>query len=202
MTVRQRHVILFVRAPRVGTVKRRLAADIGAGPAWAFYRRNVRDVAWRLARDPRWRLWLGVTPGGFDGREPSWPPGLTCIAQGRGDLGQRMQRCLRALPSGPAVLIGGDIPGVTAPVVWRAFQAFAGHDAVFGPAVDGGYWLVGLERRLLAGQPFKDVPWSGPDALAGTLANLPGSARVAYADTLADVDTGADMYGGRIISRR
>ncbi len=63
---------------------------------------------------------------------------------------------------------------------------------MFGPAPDGGYWLVGLKRvpRLLA--PFAGVRWSSPHALADTLANLDGL-RVVFAATLSDVDTGEDF---------
>ena len=61
---------------------------------------------------------------------------------------------------------------------------------MFGPAVDGGYWLVGL-RRHPRRDPFRGVAWSGPQALAETLANLRG-VQVAMLETLEDVDDGAD----------
>ncbi len=66
------------------------------------------------------------------------------------------------------------------------------HDAVFGPAVDGGYWLVGMKRRPWLRGVFADVRWSSPHALADTLANLAGR-RVLLLDRLRDVDTGADL---------
>jgi len=201
MSGRFRHVVLFVRAPRIGAVKRRLAADIGQQAAWAFYRRNVRTVARRLARDPRWKLWLAVTPDEFDGRERFWPQGLPLIAQGRGDLGERMRRTLSALPPGPALLVGSDIPGITAPVVWRAFSRFAGHDAIFGPAGDGGYWLVGLSPQVLRADPFRGVAWSTPDALSQTIANLLPGGRITFADELQDIDNGADLRDGRAALR-
>ena len=193
--------MLFVRAPRIGAVKRRLAADIGHQAAWAFYRRNVRTVARRLERDSRWKMWLAVTPDEFDGRERFWPQGLPLIAQGRGDLGSRMNRALTALPPGPALLVGSDIPGITASVVWRAFSRFTGHDAIFGPAGDGGYWLVGLTPQVLRADPFRGVAWSSPAALNQTVANLRPAARIAFADELWDVDSGADMQKYRAALR-
>ncbi len=97
------------------------------------------------------------------------------------------------MPPGPAIIVGSDIPGITASEIAKAFQRLRGADAVLGPATDGGYWLVGLRRgpRLLA--PFRGVRWSSPHALADTLANLEGR-KVATVATLSDVDT-AEAYG-------
>lgn len=185
---------MFLREPRLGAVKRRLAHDIGARAAWAFYRLTLRTVAWRLARDPRWRLCLAVTPDRWPARDPGLPAGLRVVRQGAGDLGERMQRTLRALPTGPTLLVGSDIPDISAPLIWRAFERFKGHDAVFGPATDGGYWLVGLAPRPLAGKPFHGVNWSSPGALAETIGNLPAGTRLAMADTLPDIDNGEDYW--------
>lgn len=110
------------------------------------------------------------------------------ISQGPGDLGARMARVFQSLPPGPALIVGTDIPALTTRHVARAFAALDGADAVFGPAADGGYWLVGLARRRPLPDPFVDVAWSTPHALSQTLANLPKAARVALVDTLEDVD--------------
>lgn len=95
--------------------------------------------------------------------------------------------------SSPVCLIGADIPGITRAHIARAFAALGGHDAVFGPADDGGYWLVGAKHpaRLPHGL-FGNVRWSTEHALADTLRTLPGW-RIALTDTLRDVDTGADL---------
>jgi glycosyltransferase A (GT-A) superfamily protein (DUF2064 family) len=141
----------------------------------------------RLARDPRWQTLLAVSPDSAVGAR-FWPRGIERLAQGRGDLGARMQRLFRLLPPGPAIIVGSDIPSIAASDIACAFRLLGNADAVFGRAPDGGYWLVGLRRtpRLLA--PFVGVRWSGPHALADTLGNLKGS-RVALAATLSDVDT-------------
>lgn len=185
-----RHLILFVKAPRLGRVKSRLARDIGRVGAWAFYRRQLTARVRDLARDRRWTFWLAVTPDRavFDGG--LWPGRTRRLSQGGGDLGDRMLRTMAVLPPGPVVLIGADIPGVTPARIARAFRALGAHDAVFGPAADGGFWLVGLRRRPRLIDPFKGVRWSTDTALADTLANLKG-ARVARVDTLEDVDDGA-----------
>ena len=118
------------------------------------------------------------------------------MPQGDGDLGVRMQRLFERLPPGPVVVIGSDIPAIRPAHIAEAFRLLGGADAVFGPAQDGGYWLVGLKRtpRVLA--PFADVRWSGPHALSDTRANLKGS-RVALAARLGDVDTAEDLQRER-----
>ena len=189
-----KHLVVFARAPRLGLVKRRLARDIGAVAATAFYRGMLTGVMRRLAGDGRWRCWLAVTPDGDAGAPGLWPAGCARVQQGPGDLGARMARSMGVLPPGPAVIVGSDIPGIQPRHVAAAFRALGRHDAVFGPAADGGYWLVGLRRRPRLPDIFQGVRWSGPDALADTLANLDRGASAALLEVLADVDDGA-AYG-------
>lgn len=189
-----RHVVVFLRAGELGRVKRRLAADIGPLAALAFHRRTANALVRRLSRDRRWRLWIAVTPdsyarpgrglGGIDAR------GAARLPQGPGDLGRRMARVFRALPPGPAVIVGSDIPALTAAHVARAFARLGRSEAVFGPAADGGYWLVGLARPAQAAGLFKGVRWSSESALADTLANLGPRRSAALIDCLEDVDDG------------
>jgi uncharacterized protein len=80
-----------------------------------------------------------------------------------------------------------------------AFRALGRADAVFGPAADGGYWLVGLSPRRPA-RPFAGVRWSSEHALTDTLGNFPGR-RFARLRTLQDVDTAAD-YRAIVNARR
>ena len=185
-----RHLIVMAKAPRLGRVKSRLAKDIGAVAATRFYRRTLFDVTTRLAADGRWRTWLGVTPDRDIADDGLWPAGPARIAQGPGELGQRMARLLAAVPPGPAVLVGADIPGICVGHVWQAFRALGHADAVFGPAADGGSWLVGLKRPGVPRNIFSGVGWSRPDTLEKTLAGLAPHWRVARVATLADVDDG------------
>ena len=178
-------VILFARAPRLGAVKRRLARGIGAMAALRFYRAQLARTL-HLARDPRWRVELAVTP---DHGAARWPRGIARVPQGRGDLGARMGRALGRHRR--AVLVGSDIPGLARADIAAAFRALGRAQAVFGPAEDGGYWLVGLGPRRPA-RLFAEVRWSTEHALADTLANFAGR-RVALLRRLRDVDTAADL---------
>ena len=202
-----RHVVVLVRAGELGRVKRRLAAGIGAPAALAFHRRTVNALLRRLAGDRRWRLWLAVTPdryarAGRAGLGGIRAPGVPRLAQGGGDLGARMGRVFGRLAPGPAVIVGGDIPEITAAHIARAFRALGRADAVFGPADDGGYWLIGLARRPAPPRLFRGVRWSGPHALADTLANLDARRKVAFIDRLEDVDDAPAYRRWRARARR
>ncbi len=182
----------MLKQPRAGRVKTRLARDIGPIPAAWWFRHQTSALLRRLARDPRWQTVLSLTPDRAI-PDPRWPQGLAHMAQGRGDLGQRMARAFNMLPPGPAVLIGGDIPGVRPQHIKRAFAALGGAEACFGPAEDGGFWLVGFRRRQpLPRHLFQAVRWSGPHALADSLQTMPGT-RVALVNRLRDVDGQKDL---------
>ena len=187
----QPHLVVMAKLPAMGRVKTRLAAGIGAVVATGFYRRELGAALRRLSGDPRWRTWVAVAPDTAVAL-PFWPGTVEPFAQGPGDLGQRMGRVMRDLPPGPVIIVGSDIPALSPNHVARGFALLGGHDAVFGPAADGGYYLVGLKRLPGPLDPFADVRWSGPHALADTLANLAGR-RVAFLDMLADIDTVEDL---------
>lgn len=187
-----RHLVIMARAPRLGVGKRRLAQDVGALAAWRFQRRMLRQVLRRLGGDPRWTTWLAVTPDQAAHKAAHWPGRTRVIPQGAGGLGARMERLLCTRPPGPVVVVGSDIPDLSAAHVAQAFRALGRNDWVFGPAADGGYWLVGARRRRAPWRTFDAVRWSSRHALADSLANLKG-ARVALLEELHDVDTGADL---------
>jgi len=194
-----RHLVIFARAPRVGRVKRRLAGEIGAVEAARFYRRVLGDQLRALAHDPRWTVWLFVTPDTAL-RDPAWQ-GLRVRPQRQGDLGRRMKRPFATLPAGPVVLVGSDIPAMRAHHIARAFTLLGRHDLVFGPARDGGFWLVGAKRLKPLPRPlFANVRWSTSSALADSLAGLPPGVSTALADTLDDVDDAAAYRRFRLSS--
>ncbi|MYM55040.1 DUF2064 domain-containing protein [Rhodobacteraceae bacterium GS-10] len=189
-------LVVMIKEPRPGRVKTRLGRDIGMiRAAWWFRHQTARLL--RRLQDPHWDLVLAVSPDHEGLSSRIWPAHLERMPQGAGDLGDRMARVFRSRPPGPVCIIGADIPGITPAHIARAFRALGNHDAVFGPAPDGGYWLVGLKR--VAPPPatlFQDVRWSSEHALADTIATLPGL-RIARIDTLHDVDCAADLIAAR-----
>jgi rSAM/selenodomain-associated transferase 1 len=188
----RRHLILFVRVPRLGTGKRRLARDIGDIAALRFERSMLALLLRRLRADRRWHLQLSLTQ---EKARPAYGrhKGIETVDQGRGELGIRMRRALCGCRRGPVVLVGADIPALGARHVAAAFRLLGGHDLVFGPAADGGFWLVGARSPQRLPRLFERVRWSGPYALADTLAGLPRGMTVGFVERLEDVDDG-DAY--------
>jgi len=190
-----RHLVIMVKEPRPGRVKTRLGRSIGyVRSAW-WFRHQTRKLINELARDPRWHTVLAVSPDveGLESRV--WPYEIPKWPQGRGDLGARMKTAFRiGCSTGPTVIIGADIPGIRRSDVAGAFKVLGNHDAVFGRAPDGGYWLIGLKGRAtpLPASLFDGVRWSTEHALQDTLKSM-GSAKVGYLRTLQDVDTVEDL---------
>jgi uncharacterized protein len=191
--MRRHYLVLFARAPRLGVGKRRLARDVGDLAALRFERAMLARLQRRLARDRRWRLRLAASPDSACRRSRLWPRGVPVAPQGRGDLGARMARALARCPPGPALLVGTDIPALAAAHIADAFRLLGRHDIVFGPAEDGGFWLVGTRRPASLNGAFAAVRWSSPQALADVLANLPRRLTVGFATRLSDVDDGAAL---------
>ncbi len=190
--MRRGRLIIMAKAPVAGRVKTRLARGIGAPAAANWMRQRLGRLAREVAQDRRWDTLLAVSPD-YSINAPIWPR-LPVIKQGGGDLGARMRRLLLHPGTGPVVVIGGDIPGVKACHIARAFRALGDHELVFGPATDGGFWLVGARRgaQPLPLRLFQGVRWSCSDTLAQTIATA-GDARIGLVDRLQDVDTPTDL---------
>ena len=183
----------MVKEPRAGRVKTRLGREIGMVTAARWYRQQVTGLLRRL-RDPRWQLVLSVAPDAAC-QSRVWPDDLLRMPQGRGDLGHRMRHALSGF-TGPVVLIGSDIPGVTRSHVADAFAELRAAKSVIGPARDGGFWLIGLANGAAATRSmFKGARWSHPETLEDVLPTLPKP--VGKAATMRDVDTASDLWTGR-----
>ena len=182
-------IIVFARAPRLGTVKRRLARDIGARQALRFHRNTLARLLRELRVLRGVDVVIAITPDRARGDCASRHPR---IAQGRGDLGARMTRAFRRFPHRRVILIGSDIPGISAADIRQGLRKLRGCDAVFGQAMDGGYWLVGMAGRRPA-SPFDNVRWSSSRALGDTIANF-ADHRIRYLRHLRDIDDAAAFY--------
>ncbi|MHB8876505.1 MAG: TIGR04282 family arsenosugar biosynthesis glycosyltransferase [Myxococcaceae bacterium] len=179
---------VFAKPPRPGASKTRLAPEVGIHGAAALAEAFLRDT-WQLARDVPWaRAVLATTgPTAAVEAEELW-------LQGRGDLGERMERVLRrALRQGGfAVAMGADSPGLPLRLLEEARGKLERFDAVLGPSADGGFYLLGLNlcpRGLLHG-----LPWSRSDTCARTLSRLRGRGlRTALLEPWFDVDRPGDL---------
>jgi hypothetical protein len=187
-------VIVFARAPRLGTVKRRLARDIGDRAALHFHVDTLTALLRDLKACRRFDVVLAITP---DRTRVRLPVRVRCIDQSHGDIGRRMSRALGRYRR--VVLMGCDIPQAGAADIIGAFRRLGTADAIFGPASDGGYWLIALGPRRPA-DLFGAARWSTEHALADTLQQFRHH-RVGFVRRLSDVDTVAD-YRRHRASRR
>ena len=187
----RRTVVVMAKPPLMGRAKTRLAAGAGAVPAVRFARFGTAALL-RRWRDPRWALILAVDAAPGE-RHACWPADIARSPQGQGNLGDRMRRVARRLPPGPVLFVGTDAPQVSRTDIAAAFAALGAREAVVGPAVDGGYWLLGLARRRPAPRLFEGVRWSTEHALADTLASLPEGWTVPHLRSLRDVDEASDL---------
>jgi len=185
-------LVVMVKEPHPGRVKTRLGKSIGHTRAAWWFRHQTRSLLRRI-EDPRWETVLAVSPDVEGLSSRVWPAHLPRVPQGHGDLGDRMGRLFREMPGGPMCIVGADIPGINRPAIAQAFQALGDSQSVFGPAPDGGYWLVGF-KRVCALPPtlFHGVRWSTEHALADTRASIPGMTTSLIRE-LKDVDEVGDL---------
>ncbi len=179
-------VIIMARLPRMGTVKTRLAREIGAAEALLFYRRTLQKLL-RESSDPRWEVCLALTPCQSDRSFGA----IRIVGQGSGDLGARMARLMERFRARPRLIVGSDSPDLTARHIAAAFRALKRCDAVFSPAPDGGFALIGLRALFRRPALFQNVRWSSRHALQDARRSL-GRAKITLLQPLADIDSGAD----------
>jgi uncharacterized protein len=188
------HLIIMAKAPVAGYAKTRLIPALGADGAAQLAARLLHHTL-RQARAAGFdALTLACAPDTTHAAFAS-QSGVALVAQGEGDLGARMQRQFeRAFEQGAerVIVIGTDAPALNANMLRRAAEALASSDAVFVPAFDGGYALIGL-RRLLP-TLFDAMPWSTSAVMATTRERL---AQVAWQHTellaVHDIDEAADL---------
>jgi uncharacterized protein len=193
----KRCVILFVKFPGSGKVKSRLAQDMDGDIVRRLYECMVLDVIdmldqanvpFRICFDPPdapepVRQWLGQA--------------YSYMPQTGEDLGARMEQAfIRVFSEGvdDALLIGSDIPSLTAGIVDVAFRSFSVCDAVIGPANDGGYYLIGFKKRTFEPGIFHTITWSTKTVFRETLRRLEKAKfTVRQLPELIDIDTREDV---------
>jgi len=187
-----------VKHPRPGAVKTRLAAAIGPEAAADLYRALVERVL--EATTPRAgdyeRLVFFDPPGALEEMR-AWLPGVRLLAQGGGDLGERMADAFaRAFARGArrVAIVGTDVPGVTRETVLAALSGLDAADVALGPAEDGGYCLLAL--REPRPELFAGIAWSTATVAAETRSRAASSGlTVRELPALRDLDTLEDLRG-------
>jgi hypothetical protein len=190
-------VIIMAKAPVPGFAKTRLIPALGAEAAASLAERLLHHALQQalLARVGPVELCVAPDPAHPAFASLRTTPRVSWTEQGRGDLGERMNRAFaRTLGGGAAgaLLIGTDAPGLDADALRRAAAELATHDAVFVPALDGGYALVGLRRT--APHLFDAMPWSTSAVMAETRERAFGAGmKIAELAPVADIDEPQDL---------
>jgi uncharacterized protein len=183
---------VFLKAPRTGAVKTRLAAQIGDRQALRLYR-LMAGRALAAAREAGLDTTIWFTPADAAAEMRFWlGDGWKLAPQASGDLGARLAAAEHSIERGRGWLaIGADCPGLDAPLLRVAATVVARDEIVLGPTYDGGYYLIGGRTPLPA--VFDGIPWSTSGVLAATRARLE-RAQLPWRElpTLRDVDTAAD----------
>jgi uncharacterized protein len=159
---------IFAKTPLPGKVKTRLVPALTPEEGAEFYRCMLLDT---VARARTLSVDVVIFYDGDDHFFRREIPGGLLIPQRGEELGERLENAFGTLSSlgyRSRVVIGTDAPDLPLSYIVEAFRSIdGGNDAVFGPAEDGGYYLVGLAGA--SGGLFRDIPWSGPQVLARSL---------------------------------
>lgn len=195
-SVGARALLVFVKRPRPGEVKTRLAADLGPDGAAAVYRALAEaEIASTRPRSGEYERLFFYAPADAGGDVAAWLPGETAVPQEGIDLGHRMAAAFaHAFQNGASrvAIIGSDVPWVSRERVKRAFTSLDEGDVVLGPCHDGGYYLMALSQPRP--ELFQAIDWGTPLVLQATLDRARAHGlRVVMLDPLPDVDTLADI---------
>ena len=187
-------LLIYAKAPRIGFSKTRLAKTLGSSTMARRIASMTLARTLKAAASTAWESRLYLTPARTKlGRLNGLASHVRIIDQGRGTLSDRLNKGLAEAPPGPVIFIGSDAPDISSGRVREAVRKLSTHDAVYGPAHDGGFWLFGLNKSRRTKSPFKNIRWSGPDALADVLSQLPPTAKLAELETLIDIDEAQDL---------
>lgn len=175
------HIIIFTRFPVPGKTKTRLISSLGPERAAELQRKMTEKVA-KEALVASKILAAPVSIFYTNGTKEQMTDWLgDCFhyyPQSSGDIGTKMEHAFSLIlqnPASSAILIGSDIPGITAKIIEKGFRSLQNSDAVFGPSIDGGYYLIGMNQNVkenLNTLLFSEVPWSTASVLKKTTQRL------------------------------
>lgn len=190
-------ILFFVKDPLKGAVKSRLAAELDETIAVELYSYFLLDMLATLSKCEAQCL-ICVYPESTLEKVKKWlGPKYHYLPQEGKDLGERMKNGFIeafSMKFENVILIGSDIPDLPLAIVKQAFRMFETHDAVVGPAHDGGYYLIGFRNDTFLPEVFDKMKWGGETVLRSTLNRIKKrGCRVHLLPAWNDVDTLADV---------
>lgn len=186
---------VFAKAPEPGRVKTRLLPALRAVEAAEIYRALLQDTIDVAEATGAETVVLYTPAGGRRSLERLLGRRRRLMPQGPGELGERLAYAFRRLCGGdrPVVAVGSDCPGLTEQRLEEAFEALRRADAVVGPALDGGYYLIGTRRDRP--ELFEDVPWSTAAVTEATRRRIEEAGLEArWLPVERDLDTPEDLF--------
>jgi len=188
-------LIVFVKNIKPGKVKTRLAKTIGDEAALDIYKQllTITEQATEgVLTDKRVCFSESII-------KEKWLKSSKFVQKGV-DLGEKMENSFeKAFKDGyeRIVLIGSDLPDMSAKIINKAFDELLIKEVVFGKAEDGGYYLVGLSKKHFT--VFKNKPWSMPNLLKVTLEELDDkNISFSLLETMNDIDTFEDLKKSKL----
>jgi rSAM/selenodomain-associated transferase 1 len=189
-------LIIFAREPIAGTTKTRLIARLGAANSAMLADAFTRDAIAKARGLGMPLVIAGSAPGGVRGsryfRALARHAGTGLVDQGEGSLGARMARVIEPHAASGAILIGTDTPSLPTRVLRHNVALLRRSEVVFGPSLDGGYYLVGLRGSMR--NIFRRIRWGGTRVLEQTLERVEqAGVRYALGPAWYDVDHWSDL---------
>lgn len=182
-------LIVFVRNIILGKVKTRLAQTIGNENAFLIYKKLVEITEQETQQLNNCDIHIYFS-GHLMGEQ--WSDYKKFVQQGN-DLGEKMKNAFKDgfnSEYDKVILIGSDLPDISAKIIQQGFDELVNNDLVFGPAVDGGYYLIGMNKLEFC--VFEDKPWSTENLLQITLSELKDK-KVSLLAELNDIDIYEDL---------
>lgn len=192
----KRLLIVFVKNAVLGTAKTRLAKTIGDKKAFEVYKHlmQITENATSEVENCTVHVYFSSEKD-----ESRWPNHEQFVQRGN-DLGERMKDAFRRgfdMGFKQIVGIGADLPDLTPELIEKGFAQLGENHVVFGPADDGGYYLVGMTQMI--NTIFEDKPWSQKDLLLKTRVELiKMGADMEFIDPLNDIDTEEDLLNSSL----
>lgn len=191
-------ILLFVKYPKKGMVKKRLAQDISEKIVVNLYKEFVKDTISTInqIKTPliicyypptnllKFQKWLGSQ--------------YTYIAQRGENLGERMVHCFTEVFTKEyqkAILIGSDSPDIPKKILTTALKQLKTNDIVLGPATDGGYYLIGFNKETFLPQLFENMSWSEKTVFTQTKEKIEKTKyKLNILPIWSDIDTIQDLH--------
>jgi rSAM/selenodomain-associated transferase 1 len=190
-------LLFFIKNPEKGKVKTRLASAIGDKMAVKLYKRFLLEMLFTLNRGT-FLFYLCYSPESPLSDLKDWlGDHYLYMPQSGENLGERMKNGFAEAISmnfRRVVLIGSDIPDLPLQFIEEAFSSLLQKDAVIGPSVDGGYYLIGFKNETFSPRVFEGIHWSTASVFEKTLKLLKQEGRTVHTlQPLRDIDTVEDL---------